>query len=34
MSGEGRHGEFQIVEMPPHPDPLPARGERERAAVL
>ena len=27
--GEGRLRESEIVERPPHPVPLPARGERE-----
>jgi len=26
----GRRRESERVEMPPHPDPLPARGEREK----
>jgi hypothetical protein len=28
----GRLRESELVETPPHPDPLPARGERENGA--
>jgi DNA helicase II / ATP-dependent DNA helicase PcrA len=33
VSGEGGSPSTAIWEIPPHPDPLPASGERERTAV-
>ena len=31
---KGRFGESELVERPPHPDLLPARGEKERAEFV
>jgi hypothetical protein len=32
IPGEGPRHESELVKTPPHPDPLPASGEREKTA--